>query len=196
MAVFVRVVNIYNCGFYFAGIDGYSRCIVYLRCSTNNRASTVCSLFSEACQIWGMPSRVRGDHGGENVLVADMMTEHHGLNRASFITGPSVRNQRIERLWRDVHRLIVNHFSNLFHYLEANGSLDPLNEHHIFALYYIYSPRINVACEELVQQLNNRHMRTAITSTGFYTLLFGAVWKSPECYSRLVQLSGRSIHDR
>ena len=46
--------------------------------------------------------------------------------------------------------------------MEANGSLDPLNEHHLFASDYIYSPDINIACEELLQQLNNRHMRTAI----------------------------------
>ena len=30
------------------GIDGFSRLIVYLRASTNNRASTVCDLFRES----------------------------------------------------------------------------------------------------------------------------------------------------
>ena len=51
------------------GIDGYSRMIVYLSSSTNNRALTVYSLFRKATEEYGIPSRVRSDKGGENVLV-------------------------------------------------------------------------------------------------------------------------------
>lgn len=32
------------------GIDGFSRCIVYLQCSHNNKADTVLNLFVEATQ--------------------------------------------------------------------------------------------------------------------------------------------------
>ncbi len=41
-------------------IDGYSRLIVYMQCSGNNRAGTA---FSEAVQLYGVPSRVRDDRG-------------------------------------------------------------------------------------------------------------------------------------
>ena len=54
------------------GIDGYSRMIVYLCASTNNRASTVHSLFMEAVKRFGLPSRVRSDEGGENVMVVTL----------------------------------------------------------------------------------------------------------------------------
>lgn len=54
-------------------IDGYSRRIVYLAASDNNRASTVHALFQEAVTECGWPSRVRSDKGGENVDVANSM---------------------------------------------------------------------------------------------------------------------------
>ena len=54
-------------------IDGFSRMIIFLRRSTNNRADTIMSSFEIATRQFGVPSRVRGDHGGENVDVATFM---------------------------------------------------------------------------------------------------------------------------
>lgn len=78
-------------------IDGYTRMVVYLRCSSNNRASTVYRSFLEAVQQFGLPSRVISDQGGENILVAQHMLEHRGDERGSIITGASTHDQRIER---------------------------------------------------------------------------------------------------
>ena len=44
-------------------IDGYSRAIVYLCCSTNNKKETVLDLFENATTQWRVPSRVRSDKG-------------------------------------------------------------------------------------------------------------------------------------
>ena len=109
-------------------IDGYSRVIVYLKASTNNRAETVFQLFREAIQTFNLPSRVRSDHRLENIDVARFMLQVCGLNRGSIITGASVHNQRIERLWRDVNRAVISRFLNIFLYLEHVQWLDPDNQ--------------------------------------------------------------------
>ena len=51
------------------GIDCFSRLITFLSCSSNDLASTVLQLFIEGTDRYGFPSRMRGDHGLENVKV-------------------------------------------------------------------------------------------------------------------------------
>ena len=59
-----------------AGIDGYSRLIVYCHCSTDNCAATVLGLFMDAVEMYGLPSRVRCDKGVQNFDVGHYMLSH------------------------------------------------------------------------------------------------------------------------
>ena len=70
-----------------AFVDGFSRFVLGIRASNNNRADTVLQLFEDIAQIYGYPSTVRGDHGTENLLVAARMEEVRGLERGSYIWG-------------------------------------------------------------------------------------------------------------
>ena len=142
------------------GIDGFSRMIVYCKCSSNNKASTVYELFLKATRQFGLPSRVRSDHGRENILVAQHMLEHRGSGRGSMITGSSTHNQRIERLWRDLHRCVTQLFYRLFYHLENIGLLDPLNEAHLYCVHYVFVPRINRALEAFQKGWNHHSIRT------------------------------------
>ena len=94
-------------------IDGFSRLIVLLTVSDNNRADTMLELFESAVQNYGCPSRVRGDRGVENVGIQQYMERVRGLNRGSFIPGRSVHNTRIERLWRDVMYAVIQTYYSM-----------------------------------------------------------------------------------
>ena len=144
-----------------AGIDGYSRLIVFMKCSTNNRASTVLDQFLKGVQCFGLPSRVRSDFGRENVLVARYMLSNRGPDRNSMITGCSTHNQRIERLWRDLHCCVTKLFYRLFYFLESHGILDHSNPQCLYALHYVFLPRINHAIDLFVEGWNNHGIRTA-----------------------------------
>jgi hypothetical protein len=70
-----------------AFIDGKTRLLVGIRAHNNNRAATVLALFLDCISVHGTPSRVRGDHGTENVKVAEWMEENRGRGRGSYIWG-------------------------------------------------------------------------------------------------------------
>ena len=148
-------------------IDGFSRTVIYLRCFDNNQASTVLDLFVEGVSQFGLPDRVRSDCGGGNVDVWRFMISTHHRDFSSVITGSSVHNERVERLWRDVHRCVASVFADSFRMLERENKLDPLNEVDLFCLHYVFSPRINKCLLEF-QQGWNQH---SLSSEGHKTPL-------------------------
>ena len=140
--------------------DGYSRAIVYLKCATNNLASTALDYFIDETKDFGLPLRVRGDHGVENVDVARFMVENRGDNRGNFIAGCSVHNVTIERLRREMNRVVITYYNDILN-LEVSRFLDSNSELDLFALQLIYLPRINASLNQFTEQWNFHGIRTA-----------------------------------
>lgn len=156
------------------GIDGYSRTIVFLNCSDNNRASTVLTAFTNAVRSHGLPERIRTDLGGENVDIWRYMVEQHA-SMSAVITGSSTHNERIERLWRDVYRCVGVIYHDCFRQLEEENCLDPLNETDMYCLHFVFIPRINSTLTTFIESWNNHSLSTANNLTPNQLFIRGAI---------------------
>ncbi len=89
---------------------------------------------------------------------------------------------------RDVGRIVIRSFRNLFYYLEENNFLDPLLEVDLFALHVVYNPRINRALQEFKRQHNNHPLRTEHSSTPlqlFCTPILEGTYNPPTVHPHL-----------
>ena len=132
------------------GMDGYSRVVVFLKCTSNNQSETVLENFMEACERFRVPSHICTDHGTKNVAVAKAILEIKGAETNLVLTWRSLHSQRIERLWVDFGAQVIHYFRDVFHHLENRRNLDPVNELHLFALHFAFLPRINPMFAEFV----------------------------------------------
>ncbi|XP_064622711.1 uncharacterized protein LOC135484933 [Lineus longissimus] len=141
-------------------VDGFSRLLTFVNVATNNRASTVLEPFRNAVQQFGLPSRIRIDCGGENTLVAEQMERERGMGRGSVIRGRSVHSTRIERIWLELWSNTINVFYDLFQEFEKDLILDPNCENQMFALHFVYLPRIRESVADFIGQWNHHKIRT------------------------------------
>jgi len=158
-------------------IDGYSRFITALRASNNNMGQTVLDLFLQAVGVYGVPNRLRGDHGVENILVAAWIEDFRGTGQGSYIWGRSVfaflqlfslienmiyrsvHNIRIERLWVDITAQIGASWAEAFTCLEVNHGLDINNTHHIWLLHYLFLQSLNQQLSFFAESWNQHQMQ-------------------------------------
>ena len=99
-------------------IDGFSRFIVYLKIANSNSSTVPLQFFRNAVnELQTFPYRMRSDHGGGNALVADCVIYHRGPN--SHLCSSSRHNTRIERLWREVRRVVIQFYMDLFKSMET-----------------------------------------------------------------------------
>ena len=157
------------------GIDGYSRLVVFLSAATNNRSETMTDAFMKGASTYGVPSWIRSDHGLENLGVAAFMIAHRGPRRGSIITGRSVHNQRIERLWRDLYQSCTGVYHRLFMHLEDTGQLDLSSDIDVWSLHYMYTPRIQRSLNQFRDAWNNHRLRTESGRTPCQLFIRGVI---------------------
>ena len=160
-------------------VDGYSRIPVFLRCSNNNKAVTVLSLFRQAVDDWGLPSRVRCDKGGENVDVVQYMLNHpqRGPGRGSAIAGRSIHNQRVERLWRDVFEGVLKSFYILFYSMEDHGILNVDDEVDLWCLHFVFMKEINDSLFRWTEAWIRHPLRTEHNRSPLQLWIRGMRWE-------------------
>ena len=139
------------------GMDGFSRCLVYIKCANNNCATTGMDAFQEGVDVYGQPVHIHSDHGGENTEVwRHMLTTWD--DPSCVITGSSTHNEQVERMWRDVTRCISSSCINLFTTLETKGALDPINEVEMFCLHYVVIPHLNKSLADFQGSWNHHSL--------------------------------------
>jgi hypothetical protein len=134
-------------------------------------------VFLQAAAIYGVPNRLRGDHGVENILVAAWMEEFRGTRRGSYIWGRlvklfivsfselnvtvsrSVHNIRIERLWVDITAQVGASWAEAFTDLEVNYGLDINNTHHIWLLHHLFLQTLNDQLSFFAESWNQHRMQ-------------------------------------
>ena len=106
-----------------------------------------------------------------HIQIARYMLDHgHHV-----ITGSSVHNQRIERLWRDAFRCVLSLFYQLFYYLEDVNILDPVSEVDLYCLHYVYVSKINSALKMFADGWNGHALTTEHSMTPFHLFTAGTL---------------------
>ena len=88
------------------------------------------------------------------------MNRVNGEERNSMLLGPSLQNQRRERLWRDVYTNALDKYYKVFRHMENHHVLDIQNSIHIYSLQYTFLLRIERALSNWTKAHNSHGVRT------------------------------------
>lgn len=166
-------------------VDGCSRVITYMRLNNNNTAFTALDSYQYGVTEYQMPDRIRGDGGRENVLICEDILRRRGMDRGSFIIVSSKFNTCIERMWRDLRRVVIQFYMDLFSSPEREG-IDISSSYHMMALQYLFIPRIQQEIDQFRLNWNAHPMRTRHNrSPNQLLILYSEITAPPYDYNNI-----------
>jgi len=141
-------------------IDGYSRRILWLRCSfSNHRPGIIASYFLDCVSVvGGFPATLRTDCGTANVMIAaiqSLVSGHH-------VYGTSPGNQRIEAWWSFYRRQHSQWWIDLFETLVSSGSFHPGNVCQTDCIRYCFMPIVQKQLDDMRRQWNTHRIRRSV----------------------------------
>ncbi len=104
----------------------------------------------------------------------------HSRSSNPMLTGSSVHNQRVERLWRDAYRCVLSLYYQVFYYLEDTELLDPINDIDLFCLHFVYEQRINNSLKAFVDGWNNHGLSTENNRTPIQLFVSSCIQTAPQ----------------
>lgn len=142
------------------GIDGFSRKIMWLACtSTNKDPRVVAKLFLSCVQRYNLtPKIIRADRGTENVHI-EQFQQWFTMSEHSFKYGKSTRNQRIESLWSRLKKFVTSWWIDFFRNMESSNLLDTSLSSDIALVQFCFLPVIQSELNEFIKTWNLRHVR-------------------------------------
>lgn len=142
----------------FGAVDGFTHEVMALHCCISNRANDLLNVLldSRGLNTYGLPEIMRADAGLENVAIGKLLNSING--EGHFITGKSVHNQRIERFWGVMHRIVTRFYYDLLHEFEKETNLD-LHAHNVWVLQEMLLSRINHDLQLFTASWNGHPMK-------------------------------------
>ena len=162
-----------------ASIDVFSRMIRSLLCATNNYADTCLTGFLSGVKKHGFPARVRGNNGEENNSILKYMQQKQGY-KGAYIQGPSVHNQRMERLHYDTTHCVLSHFIDIFLFMEEHELLDRANKIDIYAVQFVFVPRIQNSLNEFKEGWKNHQLSAEQSKSPYRIWMLGMIDSNKE----------------
>ena len=117
--------------------DGCVHCIMWLKCSSNNKEVTACELFKEAINKFVVPLQAWGNNESGDRLIAKCIVISRITNHKGHISGRSAHNTRIECFWGKFNVNVMIHFRDEFQKLETLGFLDANDSAGTWALRFV-----------------------------------------------------------
>jgi hypothetical protein len=146
-------------------IDGYSRRIMWLKCSYSNHLPNLIAGYYLECvrDVGGYPSKMRTDCGTENVTVAAIQSLVMG-SESAHVYGTSPGNQRIEAWWSFFRRQHSQYWIDLFETLVECGAFHPGNSRETDCLRFSFMDVVQRELDFVRQQWNIHRIRPSAGS--------------------------------